>query len=368
MTPASASPMMRGGPVALGDLAHGRDNNFQLLRFLAATAVILFHSYALTGTLTEEPLWRIAPELDFGSLGVKCFFAISGFLVTQSWLARRKLLPFAAARALRIYPALIVAVVMSLLLASWSTPLSFNEFMGETQSLEYLWRNASGFEARDQLVGVYAGNPYPRAVNGSLWTLPLELRLYIVVAIVGALGLFARRELFALCLAVALALFLVVPDWFFFSPNTPTIRQMALLFAFGSLAYVCRATLPISLLALCAGLAIIVVNPLGLGRGVLFAPLLVYGLLGLAYHPALQLPRFNQAGDYSYGLYVYSFPIQQTVVRMIPDLDSTSLFALSMLLTLPVAALSWHLLEKPMLGLKARFHFKAAAPLREAAL
>ena len=78
----------------LGELAHGRANNFNLIRFAAASAVIVFHSYALTGRWTDEPLWRLAPELNFGALGVKIFFVISGFLVTQSWLARNAAVRF----------------------------------------------------------------------------------------------------------------------------------------------------------------------------------------------------------------------------------------------------------------------------------
>src|SRR5205823_1760511 len=103
-------------------------------------------------------------------------------------------------------------------------------------------------------------------------------------------------------------------------------------------------------------LALIVVNPMGIGRGVLFDPLLTYALLMLAYHPALQWRAFNGLGDYSYGLYVYSFPIQQTIVYVMPEVSPLLLFALAMLLTLAVAALSWHMVEKPLLGLKSRFN------------
>ncbi|MEP6679645.1 MAG: acyltransferase family protein, partial [Betaproteobacteria bacterium] len=104
--PAVARPFLR-----LGDYTGGRDNNVQLLRFLAATAVILFHCYALTDRWTDEPLWKLAPELNFGALGVKLFFVLSGFLVTQSWVSRQRLDRFVVARALRIYPALVAATV-----------------------------------------------------------------------------------------------------------------------------------------------------------------------------------------------------------------------------------------------------------------
>ena len=107
----------------LGDLAHGRDNNFQLVRLFAAAFVVAFHSYALTGRWTHEPLWRIMPETNFGALGVKIFFVVSGFLVTQSWLSRQSVAPFVAARVLRIYPALVAATLFTIMLAGASSTL-----------------------------------------------------------------------------------------------------------------------------------------------------------------------------------------------------------------------------------------------------
>jgi len=275
--------------------------------------------------------------------------------VTKSCMNTQRLLPFAAARALRIYPALVVATAFSLVLASWSNPLPFDAFMALPQSFDYFWRNATGFEARDQLVGAYLGNPYPGAVNGSLWTLPIELRLYLGLAIAGGVSLLARRWAWTFVIAVLCALFAANPDWFVLSPHGRAAERLALLFALGSLAYLWRDTIPLSLVALSGAIALIVLNPAGLTRGVLFAPLLCYTLLTIAYHPALRWSAFNRLGDYSYGLYVYSFPIQQTVVRMMPEADPALVFACTMLLTLPLAALSWHLLEKPALGLKSRF-------------
>ena len=101
----------------LGDHTAGRANNTQLLRLLAASAVMLFHCYAFTGRTSDEPLYRFTLDTNFGTLGVKCFFVLSGFLVTQSWLRRAHLPTFVAARALRIYPALIAAVTLSIVLA-----------------------------------------------------------------------------------------------------------------------------------------------------------------------------------------------------------------------------------------------------------
>ena len=342
--------------IRLSALAQGRDNNFQLIRFLAAMAVIVFHCYALTNHWTDEPLWKLAPELNLGALGVKSFFVVSGYLVTGSWLARRRLAPFASARALRIYPALFCATVLSVALGAWSSAVPLTALLVDPLTLDYAWRTASGWVFRDQVPGAFAVNPFPHAVNGSLWTLPVELRLYVAIGIAGVVGILARRGLWIAAVAALFALFVRWPELFPIAPNDKVTQELALLFALGSLAWVWREAIPVSLAGLAIVLAVIVINPLALGRGALFPPLLTYAVLVAACHPRLLWPAFNRLGDYSYGLYIYAFPIQQTIVQLTPGIGPLPLFALAAPLTLFVAALSWHVVERPALGLKSRFH------------
>jgi peptidoglycan/LPS O-acetylase OafA/YrhL len=346
----------------LGPLAQGRANNIQLLRLLAATCVVLFHSYALTGRWTSEPLWKVAPELNFGVLGVKCFFVISGFLVTQSWLARRDPGGFVIARVLRIYPALVAATIFTILLAGASSTLPWGSFLSHAQTWDYAWRVALGWDMVYRLPGAFPANPFPHDVNGSLWTLPIELRLYVAVLLAGIAGLLARRLAWLAALLALAALFSLRPDWFPLAPNDLVVRELALLFALGSLACVWRDAIPLSLAGLAIAVALVIWNPGGLARTHLFAPLLTYGVLVAAYHPRLQWPSFRRAGDYSYGVYVYSFPLQQTLMQRVPELDPAGLFALSLPLTIGVAAASWHALEQPALRLKSRFHRETELP------
>jgi len=339
----------------LGSLAHGRDNNFQFLRFVAAGVVVFFHCFALTDHWTDEPLWRLTSDWNFGALGVQIFFVISGFLVTMSWETRARLAPFVVARALRIYPGLIAATVFTLVVAGLSSPLAWSSFLSERQTIDFTWRAASGWDLRYELPGAFAANPFPRAVNGSLYTLPIELRLYIGVAIAGVIGLIARRGLFAAAIAAGIVATIVWPQWLPLAPNDEGVRRVALLFALGALAWRFRDFVPISLLAGAVAIALILASPWGIGRGILFAPLFVYAVLVLAYHPRLQWRGFNRAGDYSYGIYVYAFPIQQTLVERIPGIGPYPLFAAAMPLVVLVAIASWHGIEKPALGLKSPF-------------
>ena len=333
----------------------GRDNNFQLIRLLSATAVVLFHSYALTNHWEDEPLWQRIPELNFGALGVACFFLISGFLITQSWLVRGRILPFVAARVLRIYPALVCAVALSVVLAGMSSALDWRSFVMHSQTVDFVLHVTPAWEMRYRLPGAFPANPMPFDVNGSLWTLPIELRLYIAVLIVGVAGLLARRVVWMAALCALLALYLSRPEWFPWPPHDIATRGLVLMFALGSLASVWRGSIPVSLAIAALAVLLVIVNPAGLARGVLFAPLLAYVVLVVAFHPRLIWPAFNRVGDYSYGVYVYSFPIQQTLIERIPGIEPMPLFALALTLTLVVAALSWHFVERPALGLKSRF-------------
>jgi len=347
----------------LGDFTQGRDNNIQLIRLLAAAAVMLFHSFVFTGHMGDDPVFVATGTTDSSVIGVGCFFVLSGFLVTRSWLTRPGLVAFAAARALRIYPALFVAVALSIALAGASSEVPWRTFIGSPVTSDFAWRNALAWEVRFTLPGAFLGNPYPEAVNGSLWTLPVELRLYIAVAIAGMAGLLARTDRCAGALLALVALFAWKPEWLPLEPHTASVRNLALLFGLGSLAYVARDRVPLSLAAFLIGVAIFVANPWGWGRGLWFTLTIAYGTLVLAYHPRIQWRAYNRVGDYSYGLYVYAFPVQQTIVAQVPGLAPMELFAISSAVTLALAAISWHALERPALAFKSHFRGRSTEAL-----
>lgn len=345
-------------PQTLGNFTGGHDNNFQLLRFLAASAVVLFHCYALTNHWTDEPLWKLAPDLNLGVLSVEVFFVISGFLVTQSWLTRQRLDQFVVARVLRIYPALIVAAVWTIVLAGLSSRVPFLGFVAHPQTGDYFWHTALGIDVRDRLPGAFAANPLPLIVNGSLRTLPVELRLYLVLALAGVVGLLARRALWLLVAAGVIGAIIVSPAYLLdLLPGNewPIVVTLTVLFLLGSLAYAWRSALPLSLVAAIAAVGLLAWNPGGYPRGFLYPPLLAYVVLVVAYHPRLRWRLPNRTGDYSYGLYVYAFPIQQTVVQRLAGLEPLTLFAYAFPVALLMAIVSWHALERPALGLKSYF-------------
>ena len=231
----------------LAEQTGGRDNNVLAIRYAAAASVILFHCYALTGRWLDEPLYAAFAPLNLGALGVEVFFVLSGFLVTQSWLAHPALKAFAMARVLRIYPALVAATVFTILVAGTSSALSWADYLASPVTWRYFVRTASGIDVVDSLPGVFPDNPFPWAANGSLWTLPIELRLYVLLGIAGALGLLARPGAWLLA-AIALVLASAAwPDAVPLDPNSGGTRLAALLFVLGSLACVWQRYVPLSL-------------------------------------------------------------------------------------------------------------------------
>jgi len=155
------------------------------------------------------------------------------------------------------------------------------------------------------------------------------------------------------------------PEWIdrvFDTGPEQHVAQLALMFALGMLAYLWRETIPLSRVVALALLVLLAVDPGGLVRGALFAPVLAYLVLTFAYHPRLRWRAYQRAGDYSYGLYVYAFPIQQTLIERMPGIAPATLFALALPLTLALAVVSWHALERPLLGLKSPSPRPAPSP------
>lgn len=336
----------------LGARCASRDNNFNLLRGAAATLVIFAHSVDLG--MRPGPEWAVPIVYNriAGNYAVQLFLVISGFLVSKSFFERRELLPFLAARALRIYPALACAVLLAVVLAAASSTLSWVEFLRHPDTVRYVTHNVFAFDIVHKLPGAYGSSYLPGLANAPLWTLPIELNCYTLLAALGMLGLLRWPPWFALALA-GLALWLsAAPQHFPAWVDIP--GQFAAAFALGSLAFAYRNRVRLSLPLVCALLAVNVILWHTPVAPWLFTFTLVYGVLVVAYSPPLYFAAYNRLGDYSYGLYVYAFPLQQTIVCTWPLLHPLPVFFLSVAATLPLAVLSWHFMEHPALRLKWR--------------
>ncbi|WP_262027200.1 acyltransferase family protein [Microvirga sp. Mcv34] len=332
----------------------GPHNNLTLIRLALALAVVVSHAFSVTtGELSDEPLFA-STGFTLGEHAVNGFFAISGFLVTMSF-DRRGWRDYAMARALRIAPGLIVAVLaVSLVLGAAMTTLPLGEYFGSPALRRFITSTLTSFKSNTELPGVFSGNPLVLPM-GTVWTLKYEVMCYAGVFAVGLLGLLQSRTI-ALVLVAGLALGSVGLN--LLQPNAPkgmeTALRLPLIFAFGGALYVWRGRARFSgLIVLALALAT------GLSAGTCLYKMLLfmsttYGILWLAFAPMLTRFAVEPKADLSYGTYLYGWPIQQSLHALWPGVSAIALLAPSLAITLMVAAASWYLIEKPALGLKAR--------------
>lgn len=339
------------------------ENNFNLLRFGAAIAVLISHSFVLTtGNLDKEPLHKWLNTTP-GSIAVDVFFVTSGFLVTRSLLERRNLYEFLRARLLRIYPALFVMVALTVLVLGVSlTTLPVAEFLRSPWTMRFVEKNATLFTSfAPSLPGVFKNNPYKDAVNSSLWSMPFELHMYLILGGIWLSSLAFGRNHQRIFGAAAVGLMLI--SGFEYAThvlgigNQPPSNLEHLMFMFftGATYYLFREYVALTLTGFWMIAVIVLVSTLNkTGFALTYAFSVAYLVLFLAYVPGGLIHRYNRFGDYSYGIYIYAFPVQQVLVCAIPGISTAAMIAFALPITLILAVLSWHLIEKRALGLKGR--------------
>lgn len=336
----------------IADRVVGRDNNFNLLRMMAATGVLVSHAYPVSrGPDTEQLLEYWLKGVTLGDACVLVFFVISGFFIARSFDQKQDLRAFLWARVLRIFPALAIVLVLSVLVTGlWLTATPGPQFW--QAGAEYVLRNVTLISPQRDLPGVFEGNPFGPVVNSSLWTLYYEVMCYLWVVCVGLVGWLAGPRIFVLVLAVFVTAFgaKVALD---LAPRLETGLYLGLPFVIGMTFYVWRAVIPLSgflAVGLIGAAAVLWSTPL---FSLMMILALCYTVFVLGYARIPSLLRYNRVGDYSYGTYIYAFPIQQTVVWM--GVTSPVLnIVLAAPVTLLCAILSWRLVEAPALRLRHR--------------
>jgi len=321
--------------------------------------VLVSHSFTVvTGKAAEEPL-RVALGLTPGSIAVDVFFIVSGLLVTTSIIRSRSWLDFVVARTLRILPGLFAAVALTALLIGGYFYVGPGTFLRGSDVLAYIARDALPFAAPvESISDVFDGNPAGDAFNISLWTLPIEVSMYrwvLLAWLFAALPRLARWRGFRWLILAAFA----YSAWRHLGavgmPLEMSPARLPFMFFAGALVAVfplrvrlAPALLPILLIAVLASAlhnrAFFVTYSLALW----------YLVIGMAYLRAPALRHYNRVGDYSFGMYLYAWPIQQAVIASVPSLNVAQHIAVSAVLTAACAVASWHLIERRALAQKRR--------------
>ena len=342
------------------DTLKERANNFTLLRLLAALAVLFGHSYDLSlGKPGSDPVTQhfIYPVWgdSLPGLAVALFFVTSGFLVTASYIQRQSLIAFIEARILRIYPGLIVAVLLTVfVIGVLVTAAPISNYLESATTWSYIKNNSlliTGVQYN--LPSVFVGNPFSGSVNGSLWTLPIELRMYFWVAILGGMTLLTSEKTFNATFLVLCLLYAQSANNFFIIEGAANVH-FALLFLLGGFFYVNRQRIPLGMIGFVVLCFLVYLTTAYRISEFVKATCFAYLILLLALHPKMRLPSIDHWGDISYGLYIYAFPVQQTIVYLLPQIKPMSMFMLSTVITVVLALLSWKLVEKPAMNLKGR--------------
>lgn len=334
-------------------LTSGRQNNFDLIRLMAAMMVLFSHAFALTQGLAHglDPLNRLTHgSLNFGSLGVTIFFVISGFLITGSYDHTRNLGRFLRSRVLRIFPALwIVILLTAFIVGPLFTSDALWRYITNPDTYRYLI-TLSVFVPVYHLPGVFLRNPYPHDMNGSLWTLTYELRFYLLVAVLGVLGLLRKWIILGLFVTNSLLLHFGVGGG-----NTGLFE----FFSIGMVLYAFRHRISLSWTAAVITLAVAVAVAVACWpEEALLRPVWLlcggYWVIWLAYFPPLRkASRITRFGDVSYGTYIYAFLIQQILIALVGvSMPWWLNFALALPITLAVATVSWYGIEKRALAFK----------------
>ncbi|MEH3116046.1 MAG: acyltransferase [Methylorubrum populi] len=340
------------GPTVAQALARPH-NAFSALRLALALMVVVSHAFSVvSGQALDEPLAR-ATGFSLGEHAVNGFFAVSGFLVTMSF-DRRGWRDYAIARSLRIVPGLVAATLLvSLGLGAALTRLPLAEYYAAPE----LWRFVRGtllsFKSHASLPGLFEANPF-RSPLGTVWTLKYETICYVGVLVVGLFGLLRRRWAVP-SLTAALALTLAGLETF--RPDMPkgaeTALRLPLIFAAGACLYLWRDRVRLGAWPLLGLVAAALLQGHAPSRTLLFLSESC-AAIWLAFLPALARPAFDPPADLSYGVYLYGWPIQQSLHALFPAASAPVLLVPALGLALLVAALSWYAVEKPALRLKAR--------------
>ena len=372
-------PKRRRTPsMKLGQEFDPRRNALNAWRLALATGVILCHSWPLTGRrVSFEPAHQLLRDV-----WVDGFFAISGFLITASWLSNPRLRNYFVARGLRILPGLWVCltitafVIAPIGVAIQGGPAA--KLLLSRAPIEYVLKNSAVAMLKPDIGGTPQGVPWSHAWDGSLWTLLPEVFCYITVAVLGVTGLLSRRWLIPAALAMALALSTLLPPWSVFADAIEAQQQIdpakaalvlgavatrfAVMFLAGALLCQFRDVIPARWSLVAVSVVIVLASSLLPNYRLIGGIPLTYAIIvsGALIHDK----RLRLRTDLSYGVYIYAFPMQQLLVIWgLGSMNPVVFAVIAAFATVPLAALSWFLVEKPSLSLKSRLKRRSVAPV-----
>lgn len=329
----------------LSELLKKENNNLDIFRLLAACMVVYGHSYAIAPQLGETDFVGRLLGYDYsGSLAVKIFFFLSGLVVTNSLLQTRSISKFVISRFFRIWPGLItVVVITSLVLVPLVTELPMREYFARGETYRYIFDNVL-LRLAYNLPGAFLHSPYG-AVNGSLWTLPLEVGIYLGLLAFFMVGVF-RSPVLALTLCLLILVDPLTGNKLLFTWRMPNMHTdlLAPCFAIGAMLALLKERIEVGL-SVVSGLILMFL----LFRSSSYSFYFLYAALFSVILYLSGLPvllKLKMRSDPSYGVYLWGFPLQQILQHFTPGQGTQFNQVVSLMITLAFGFASWHLVEK----------------------
>lgn len=336
----------------LNQLLLSQNNNLDLFRVMAALLVIYGHAPAFIADSNAADLVFNLLGFDYSAaLAVKFFFMLSGLLVTQSLMLRPSLREFFVKRAVRIFPGLFCCIFITVFIVGpLFTQLNPFHYLTHAQTWSYFFHNSILISLQWTLPEVFTQGK-SQVVNGSLWTLPLEIICYCCLAL-----LFFIVARWALWLA---SILLVFPIWICFFSELILPEQwlrfgeslvLGGCFCVGVLFALNQRVIHLSWKGVVLGTLGLILLWESPGKELCFYAVFFYVCLYLS-GTRLFIRRLKLPGDPSYGIYIYGFLIQQILATLFPT--SSILFnqVVAALLAIMLGFLSWYLIEKPAMKL-----------------
>ncbi|MGH3756567.1 acyltransferase family protein [Actinophytocola sp.] len=327
------------------------------MRLVIACGVIGFHAMPITG---DYDGWGWGQHwYHYGTLTVAAFMAMSGFFVMKTWERDPHLVRYWVRRALRIMPGLLAVVLVSaFVLGPLVTTRSAGEYFSDSRTWSFVWHNLLLFPQQYDLPGVFADNPYPLAINGSLWCLPVEVLGYAMVTVVGVLGINRRRYLiflvavpFAALLVLRVTGVIALPDTMLLLLTNPLLQYMAI-YAMGIATWLYRDRIPLSWWGVAAAVVIEFLVYPGPVADITRAVTVPYAILTIGTRLPSWLCLPNWLTVASFGVFLYGFPVEQTLAWLGAD-NPWQVIGAGVPIALLLGLASWHLVEKHGLRLRA---------------
>lgn len=362
---------------SIGEVFDPKNNALNAWRLILATGVILCHAWPLTGRrIGFEPIHQLMEDV-----WVDGFFAISGFLITWSWFRQKRTRDYFFARGLRLLPGLwICLIVTAFVIAPIAVAIqggSALKILMSRAPFDYVLGNSAVMLVEHDIAGTPSGIPWLGEWNGSLWTLFWEALCYIAIAGLGFVGLLGRRWVIPVLLVLVVYWSAILPPYSRLIDAPPGAHvqidaatqqlvmsgmaaRFGLMFLTGALLYRFREVIPARWSLVAVSVAIVLASSALPNYRVIGAIPLAYAIIVSG--ALIRNKRLTLRTDVSYGVYIYAFPIQQLLVICGLAFLAPPVFAIvATAVTLPLAAMSWYLIEKPALKLKTRLNRKNVA-------